>query len=294
MLFFTPDILMSEEEFRLLRDLVYQHCGLHFTADSKYLLEKRLSKRLHLHRLKSFKDYYYLLRYGQHRDPEMAEVVDALTTNETYFFREDFQLKTLAQEILPEICARKAKTGDCRLRVWSAGCSTGEEPYTIAMLLLEQPALQNWSIDIIGTDISQRVLQAARKGVYGMPSFRSTDSAYLKRYFSETEIEGKYRICDEVKKLVTISHLNLFDTPRVALLGKMDIIFCRNVIIYFDHAAKKKVIDSFFQRLRPEGFLLLGHSESLMNLSTDFLLRHFTHDMVYQRPALPPGMEPMA
>jgi chemotaxis protein methyltransferase CheR len=294
MLFFTPDILMSDEEFRLLRDLIYQHCGLHFTVDSKYLLEKRLSKRLHLHRLKNFKDYYYLLRYGQQRDLEMAEVVDALTTNETYFFREDFQLRTLVQDILPELCARKAKAGDCRLRIWSAGCSTGEEPYTIAMLLLEQPMLQDWSIDIIGTDISQRVLQVARKGVYGLPSFRSTDAAYLQRYFSKTEAEGKYRICDDVKKLVTISHLNLFDTPRVALLGKMDIVLCRNVIIYFDHAAKKKVIDSFFQRLRPEGFLLLGHSESLMNLSTDFLLRHFTHDMVYQRPVLPPGMEPIA
>ncbi|HKK00527.1 MAG TPA: protein-glutamate O-methyltransferase CheR [Desulfuromonadales bacterium] len=282
---------MTEEEFRLLRDVVYQHCGLHFTPDSKYLLEKRLSKRLHMHSLKSFKDYYYLLRYGQNRDPEMAEVVDALTTNETYFFREDFQLKTLVQEILPEICERKAKSGDCRLRIWSAGCSTGEEPYTIAMLLLEQPMLQDWSIDIVGTDISQRVLQIARKGVYGLSSFRSTDSTYLKRYFSETETQDKYRISDDVKKLVTISHLNLFDTPRVALLGKMDIVFCRNVIIYFDHAAKKKVIDSFYQRLRPEGFLLLGHSESLMNLSTDFLLRHFTHDMVYQRPPVPSGME---
>jgi len=280
---------MSGEEFRLLRDFVYQHCGLNFTEDSKYLLEKRLGKRLQHHRLKNFKDYYYLLRYGQQKEQELSEVVDALTTNETYFFREEFQLKTFTQEILPEIRARKSKDGDKRLRIWSAGCSTGEEPYTIAMLLLDMPDFRDWQIDIIGTDISQKVLQAARKGVYGSASFRATDPTYQRRYF--VEAEGKQRIADQVKRLVTISHLNLFDTPRVALLGKMDVIFCRNVIIYFDLVAKKKVVESFHQRLRPEGFLLLGHSESLMNISNSFVLRHYAHDMVYQRPAATSALE---
>lgn len=290
MLFFAPEIPMNPEEFRLLRDYVYQHCGLHFTEDSKYLLEKRLSKRLQQHHLKNFKDYYYLLRYGQQKEQELAEVVDALTTNETYFFREEFQLRTFTQEILPELRARKEQEGgERRLRIWSAGCSTGEEPYTIAMLLLDIPEFRNWQIDIIGTDISQKVLQTARKGVYGSASFRSTDPSYLRRYF--TEVDGKHRIGDPVKGLVTISHLNLFDAPRVSLLGRMDIIFCRNVIIYFDLAAKRKVVDSFYQRLRPEGFLLLGHSESLMNISTAFVLRHFAHDMVYQRPKLTAGAE---
>jgi chemotaxis protein methyltransferase CheR len=284
MIFFSPDINMTDEEFRLLRDFVYQHCGLHFTPESKYLLEKRLNKRLQQHNLKNFKDYYYFLRYSQHKDQELTEVVDALTTNETYFFREDFQLKTFTQEILPEIRARKEKSGDKRLRIWSAGCSSGEEPYTIAMLLLGMPEFQDWQIDIIGTDISQRVLQIARKGVYGASSFRTTDLAYQRRYFSE--VDGKHRVADNVKNLVTISHLNLFDAPRVTLLGKMDAIFCRNVIIYFDQTAKKRVIESFHDRLRPEGFLLLGHSESLMNITNAFVLRHFTNDMVYQRPAL--------
>jgi chemotaxis protein methyltransferase CheR len=275
---------MSTEEFRLLRDFVYQHCGLHFTEESKYLLEKRLGKRVQHHRLKNFKEYYYLLRYGQQKEQELTEVVDALTTNETYFFREEFQLRTFTQEILPEIRARKEKEGDRRLRIWSAGCSTGEEPYTIAMLLLDQPAFHDWQIDIIGTDISQKVLQTARKGVYGSASFRTTAPEQLQRYF--TEADGKHRVVDRVRNLVSISYLNLFDTQRVALLGKMDLIFCRNVIIYFDLPAKKRVIDSFYQRLRPEGFLLLGHSESLMNISNAYVLRHFVHDMVYQRPSL--------
>lgn len=282
MLFSAPDIAMSEDEFRLLRDLVYEHCGLHFSEDSKYLLEKRLGKRLRHHGLDSFKDYYYLLRYNPDRDQELTEVIDALTTNETYFFREEFQLKTFIRDILPEIRQQKEKEGDRRLRIWSAGCSSGEEPYTIAMLLLDVPFLHDWKIDIIGTDISQKVLHLARKGIYGQASFRSTSPADRRRFFTETE--GKFRISDRVKNLVTISHLNLFDPLRVALLGKMDIVFCRNVIIYFDLAAKKRVIDTFYQRLKPGGFLLLGHSESLMNISNVFQLRHFTHDMVYQRP----------
>jgi chemotaxis protein methyltransferase CheR len=149
---------------------------------------------------------------------------------------------------------------------------------------LETPGFADWQIDIIGTDISQRVLQVARRGVYGNSSFRSTDPVFQQRYF--TEVDGKFRIADRVKSLVTISHLNLFDPARVVLLGKMDVIFCRNVIIYFDLPAKKRVIENFHERLRPEGFLLLGHSESLMSVTNAFMLRHFAHDMVYQRPAL--------
>ncbi|MBE0599183.1 MAG: protein-glutamate O-methyltransferase CheR [Desulfuromonadales bacterium] len=285
MLFLTPDLPMTDEEFRLLRDFVYQHCGLHFTEDSKYLLVKRLGKRVQHLRLKDFKEYYYFLRYNQGRDQELSEVVDTLTTNETYFFREDFQLKTFVQEVVPELCRRREAGGQPKkLRIWSAGCSTGEEPYTLGMLLLEMPELAGWQVEIIGTDISQRVLQVARKGVYGPASFRATSADFQRRYFTETD--GKHRIADRVKNLVTISHLNLFDAPRVSLLGRLDAIFCRNVIIYFDLAAKKRVIDTFYQRLCPEGFLLLGHSESLMNITNAFVLRHFAHDMVYQKPAV--------
>ncbi|RLB68025.1 MAG: protein-glutamate O-methyltransferase CheR [Deltaproteobacteria bacterium] len=282
MIFLTPEIKMSADEFRLLRDFVYQHCGLNFTEDSKYLLEKRLGKRLQQHNLKTFKDYYYFLRYNPNKDQELSEVIDQLTTNETYFYREDFQLKTFVQDILPEIRRRKEQEGRQTLRIWSAGCSSGEEPYTIAMLLLGQPWLKSWRVEVIGTDISQRVLHMAREGIYGEASFRSTDPLQKMRFFSDHE--GKSRINDEVRNLVSISYLNLFDTARIGLLGKMDVVFCRNVIIYFDKAGKKSVIENFFQRLVPDGFLLLGHSESLINLSTSFQLRHFQHDMVYQKP----------
>lgn len=285
MFIFKADIPMVEEEFRLLRDFVYQYCGLYFDLDSKYLLEKRLNKRLTHHRLSNFRDYYYLLRYSPEKDQELAAVVDLLTTNETYFFREDFQLKTFSEEVVPEICSRKLSRNDRSLRIWSAGCSSGEEPYTIAMLLLEKPDLAGWNLNIVGTDISQEVLSKARNGVYGSNSFRATDKYFLEKYFNACpEDEDKWKINDQVKQLVTISHLNLFDSRRVALLGEVDLIFCRNVIIYFDLESKRKVITNLHDRLVTGGFLLLGHSESLMNISTDFQLRHFINDMVYQRP----------
>lgn len=277
-----PEVQMTDDEFRLIRDLIYTHCGLYFDNDSKYLLEKRLARRLSHHQLPVFRDYYHFLKYDRKRDQELSDIMDILTTNETYFFREAFQLKAFTDEIIPELMNVKAKRGDRTLRIWSAGCSTGEEPYTIAMLLLEMGCIKGWRVEIIGTDISQRVLQQARKAAYGKSSFRSTEEIYIKRYFQEQE--GMFKVNDEVRELVTISHLNLFDQNRLALLGKMDVIFCRNVIIYFDQFAKKRVVESFYKSLREGGYLLLGHSESLMNISTAFALKHLKNDMVYHKP----------
>jgi chemotaxis protein methyltransferase CheR len=282
MFYAEPDLPMTDEDFRLIRDLIYNHSGLFFDNDSKYLLEKRLGKRLPLHHLSGYKDYYHFLRYNRGKDQEISDIMDVLTTNETYFFREAFQLKAFTDEIIPEMLAEKEKKGERSLRIWSAGCSSGEEPYTIAMLLLEMGFGKGWRVEIIGADISHRVLQQARKAVYGKSSFRATDEAYIRRYFQEQD--GGYKIADKVKELVTISHLNLFDQNRLALLGRMDIIFCRNVIIYFDQMAKKKVVEVFYRTLREGGYLLLGHSESLMNISTAFMLKHLRNDMVYQKP----------
>ena len=277
-----PEVVMSDEEFRLIRDIIYSHSGLFFDSDTKYLLEKRLARRLPLHQLKGFKDYYHFLKYDRKKDQELSDLMDVLTTNETYFFRESFQLKALTEEILPELKAAKEKKGEKTLRIWSAGCSTGEEPYTIAMLILEMGCFSGWRVEIVGTDISHRVLQQSRKAVYGKSSFRTTEEHYIKRFFQEQD--NGFKVNDEVRELVTISHLNLFDQNRLALLGKMDVIFCRNVIIYFDQAAKKKIIESFNRMLHDGGYLLLGHSESLMNISTAFALKHLKNDMVYQKP----------
>lgn len=272
---------MDDEEFLFIRDLIHDQFGLYFDTDSKYLLEKRLSRRLAIHQLATFRDYYLFLKYDSRRDEEFSTVIDLLTTNETYFFREGYQLRAFTDEIIPDILDRKREK---TLRIWSAGCSTGEEPYTIAILLLElmgKGLLKGWHIEILGSDISQRVLGVARKGVYGPSSFRETDDKYLS--FFEKE-DGKRRIRDEIRSLVTITHLNLLDSNKTSLLKKMDVIFCRNVIIYFDIKAKKKVIQGFYEKMENGGYLLLGHSESLMNISTLFDLKHLKNDLVYQKP----------
>ena len=274
--------IMSDEEFHLLRDCVYSHCGIFFDSDSKYLLEKRLARRLVALNQSSFRDYYHYLKYNRRKDQELMDIMDILTNNETYFFREAYQLKAFTDEVIPELLQRKSSSGNRSLRIWSAGCSTGEEAYTIAMLLHGMMQLRGWKVEIVGTDISQRVLQHARRAVYGKSAFRATDDKYVKRFFIEQD-DG-FKVCNEIRDFVTISHLNLFDSNRMAMLGKMDLIFCRNVIIYFDLAAKKRVVGSFFTTLYEGGYLLLGHSESLMNVTTHFTLRHFKNDMIYQKP----------
>jgi len=275
-------VALGPEEFRLLRDLINGFCGLWFEDDASYFLERRLQNRLRERRLGSFLDYYYLLLYGPEREEELAQVVDVLTTNETYFFREMNQLNTLTEEIVPEIVQRRG--ANRRLRIWSAGCSTGEEPYTLAILLLEHPALANWEKEIFASDISQRVLHAARRGVYSAASFRSTDAAYRERYFEPVDASTS-RVAERVRRLVTFGQLNLLAPEQWTILGQFDVILCRNVMIYFNLEGKKQMVEHFHRKLDAGGFLLLGHSESLMNISTSFTLRHFRHDMVYQRPA---------
>jgi chemotaxis protein methyltransferase CheR len=277
-------IPLPDDVYRLLRDFIHGYCGIYFDDSSKFLLERRLSRRLEQRRLKSFEEYYHFLRYDRKREEEIVILVDNLTTNETYFFRESPQLQAFSEEILPEL--RQVHADRKVLRIWSAGCSTGEEPYTIAMLLLESGDWwRDWQVDILGSDINQRVLHTARKGVYKKTSHRVTSPEMLSKYFIEEN--GDYRIVDKVKELVSFSYVNLLDPYKTSLITNMDIIFCRNVIIYFDKEAKKKVIESFYQKLREGGYLLLGHSESLINISNAFELRTLKNDMVYQKPMRP-------
>jgi len=281
-MFEEQTIPLPDDVFRLLRDFVHDYCGIYFDDGSKFLLERRLARRLEQHRLKSFEEYYHFLRYDRKREEELVILVDNLTTNETYFFRETPQLKAFSEEILPEL--RQTLADRKSLRIWSAGCSTGEEPYTIAMLLLESGDWwRDWQVEILGSDINQRVLHTARKGVYKKNAHRATSPGMLAKYFVEEE-KGDYRVVDKVKELVSFSYLNLLDPFKTSLISNMDIIFCRNVIIYFDKEAKKKVIESFYHKLRDGGYLLLGHSESLINISNAFMLRTLKNDMVYQKP----------
>ncbi|MDP2157262.1 MAG: protein-glutamate O-methyltransferase CheR [Nitrospirota bacterium] len=273
-------IPLPEDVFRLIRDIIKDYCGLYFDDASRYLLEKRLSRRIKNHHLNDFRDYYRFIRYDKRAEEELTAIMDVLTVNETYFFREQNQLKAFSEEILDELKTvnRDRKT----LRVWSAGCSTGEEPYTIAMLINERGHFNGWDIEIHGSDINQRVLQTARRGVYRRNSFRTTEPYFMSKYFIEED--GSFKIGDAAKKHVNFSYLNLLDPFKSKFLGKMDVIFCRNVLIYFDNASRRRVIENFHDRLVDGGYLLLGHAESLINISTAFTLRHLKNDMVYQKP----------
>jgi chemotaxis protein methyltransferase CheR len=273
---------LGDEEFRLLSSFIYDYAGLYFDDSSRFLLESRLQNRLKEHNFDSFLKYYQYLLYHQDRLNELNTMLDIVTTNETYFFREKNQLEAFAEEILPELAEKNAMTK--RLRIWSAGCSTGEEPYTLAMLISQSRLFDSsWKIDIIGTDISQRVLRTARKAVYSQSSFRATEEEQLTRWFTRLE-DGKYTVNEDVRSMVHFGHLNLMDEKMMGLIGECDAIMCRNVIIYFDKNAKARVVNSFFKKIVAGGYLLLGHSESLMNITTVFKLKHLTKVMVYQKP----------
>jgi chemotaxis protein methyltransferase CheR len=275
-----PLIPLSEDVFRLIRDIIKDYCGMYFDDVSRCLMEKRLSRRVKNHHLDDFRDYYRFIRYDKNTEEELSAIMDILTVNETYFFREQNQLRAFSDEILEEL--KEANKSRKRLRIWSAGCSTGEEPYTVSMLINEKGTFDGWDIEICGSDINQRVLQTARKGVYRKNSFRTTEPYYIKKYF--TEEDGCYRVNDSMKKHVNFSFVNLLDPFKTRFLANMDVIFCRNVLIYFDNGSRRKVIENFYNRLVGGGYLLLGHAESLINISTAFHLKHLKNDMVYQKP----------
>jgi len=282
------DLSLTDAEFRLFTDYLRGRCGLHFDEGTRYLVEKRLARRIQEAEFGSFASYFYQLRNGPSAEEEFSTIVDLLTTNETYFFRERSQLAALVEEIIPEALSRQV--GARRpVSIWSAGCSSGEEPFSIVMSGLEAGLLPGRDFRVYASDISRAVLSRARRGVYREASFRETRETIRQRYF--TEKDGLTRILDSVKRHVDFVHMNLLDESKVSLLGKMDVILCRNVIIYFDLETKKRVMNTFHDQLQPGAYLLLGHSESLINVTADFELKHLRHDLVYRRPV--PGEERM-
>lgn len=270
---------LPDDVFRLMRDQIYRRTGMWFADTSKYLLQKRLSPRARELNFDSFQKYFYFLQYDPRAEAEFDQIYDLVTTNETYFFREPAQLTAFTDEIVPEILERKSVK---KVRIWSAGCSSGEEPYSIAMLLSESGHYAHAAFEIFASDINQQVLAKARKGHYRESAFRATDVRLREKYFTRND-DGSWQIHDDIRNRVSFGRLNLYDEARVSLLGHLDIIFCRNVIIYFDDVSKRVVVTNFYNRLVDTGYLLLGHSESLISLSTQFKLRHLKNDMVYQK-----------
>jgi chemotaxis protein methyltransferase CheR len=272
---------MNEEDFRLLRDAIHAHCGLWYRDESLYLLERRLYPRLQALGLADFAAYHRHLCFDPGRDAELDEAADILTTNETYFYREPYQLKAFSREILPAL--HESNRAERRLRLLSAGCSTGEEAYTLAALVRESGLFDGWEVEIVGSDISRRCVAAARAGAYGEHAFRTPDAAPLKRWFHLRG--GKWVVDDALREMVRFQRENLVSARALSSTVRLDAVFCRNVIIYFDLAARRQLLRRLWEKMREGAWLLLGHSESLINVTADFELVHLTSDLVYRKPA---------
>jgi chemotaxis protein methyltransferase CheR len=279
--FIGDDPVMKSEEFRLLRDLIGARLGISLPHDGAPQLTRRLRERLAVLNLATFAEYHQYLRFHALAQVEWDEAVELLTTNETYFFRQEFQLRAFRDEVLPLLAEQNAERR--HLSVWSAGCSTGEEAYTIAMLISDSGLFAGWDVRVFGSDISKRCVAAARRGVYGASSFRAMDSHEKNRHFVE-RVDGA-AISEKIRSMCHFGQMNLLDEERSRIFGRVDTIFCRNVLIYLDTHARRRVIDNFHDRLVPGGVLLLGHSESLLNVSTAFELLHLKEDLAYRKPA---------
>jgi len=279
----AKDSAISDEEFRQLRDLIYAASGIYIADNRKYLLENRLRNRLKALNLKSFSEYYYFLQYDRDRRLELPRMFEVITTNETSFYRNPPQLTVFQEHVLSEVVERERRVGTRRLRIWSAGCSTGEEPYTIAIQIAEvlKADQAHWDVRITANDLSEGVLASARRGEYAEYALRTTPREIAARYF--TSVDGKHTIRPEVRKMVEFGPLNLSDRGQVKRVEPSQIIFCRNVIIYFDDEMKKKVIASFYDNLVVGGYLLIGHSESLHNISRAFKPVHYQGAIIYRK-----------
>ncbi|MDO9307437.1 MAG: CheR family methyltransferase [Deltaproteobacteria bacterium] len=273
---------ISDKDFEQLRDFIYNLCGMYFHTTKKYFLESRLTRRMESTGAKTCQDYYLLLKSPRGSE-ELKYLMDEITTNETYFFRNVPQLTALETKLLPEIVETKNKMGFRKLRIWSAASSSGEEAYTMAMILLEKRAtlLKDWIIEIVGTDINETVIALAKEGVYNAYSVRNIPDLYKRKYIREDN--GKFILSPEVKKFVTFNKLNLYEDSKMIFMKSFDFIFCANVLIYFDTASKSKVVQHFYNNLQPYGYFFVGQSESLHGVNDKFKTVHFTGGFGYKK-----------
>lgn len=268
-------VAISESEFVALRDAIRTRIGINYDDTKQFLLQSRLQTRLLKRSCVDFGAYLNFLATSLQREEEWDELASVLSNNETYFFREKAQLDVVADEVVNDALRRGGK-----LRIWSSACSTGEEPFTIAMMLLDGKRISPSQVTLRASDISPRALERAQRGFYRELSFRATQPEIVQRYFHP--FENGFFVNDDVKRMVDFFRINLLDARAVEATGPHDVIFCRNVLIYFDKPTQKRVVEAFARALRPEGFLFLGHAESIMRL-TDLYQPVITQKAIYYR-----------
>jgi chemotaxis protein methyltransferase CheR len=287
---------LTESELRLLQALVYQECGMHFDERRTHFLRDRLQRRLRECQLDSFYSYYRLL-ISDAGKLELAQLLENLTVNETSFFRNRAQLDLFHRYILEQILQHKQERRDYTLRIWSAGCSTGQEPYTLAMLVADALAyyyLRNplpiemptpkpmipppWKVEILASDISYSALRSGQEGIYNESQMSSVDYAYRLRYFDK--LGDRYAVKKGVKEII---HFDFHNLKTEYLPQRNDMIFCRNVMMYFDEAEQRRLVEKFYRCLNSDGFLFVGHAESLLGLTDRFAMVHKNSGTAYQR-----------
>jgi chemotaxis protein methyltransferase CheR len=271
---------VSEEDFRKLAEFLYRRTGMVFTESKRYYVERRIAERVAATSSVSFADYFAFLR-SEIRD-EVEHLINAFTVNETYFYREDHQLECLTRDLLRERVGSRRPGGG--IRIWSAPCSTGEEPYSIAIWLLE-----NWSevdafdIEIVGSDIDTRVLEAAKAGVFGKRALMRLSPHLIAKYFSQLD-EERWLILDDLRQSVRFSRVNIVETKETRPQGQFDVIFCRNVLIYFDDESRRIAAENLYDNLLPGGYICLGHTESMSRISPLFEVCRYADAIVYRKP----------
>ena len=270
---------LSGADLTTLCDFLYARTGMQFGESKRYYIDRRVAERMAEKHLTRFEDYHALLK----AEPREAEqLINSFTINETYFYREDHQLSCLSQSILPEII-RSKKPGD-KIRIWSVPCSSGEEPYSIAIWLLENWALVDaYNVEIVGSDIDTAIVAEAIEASYGRRAVMRLSPELVERYFVPAG-DGRVQLIDDLRESVSFTPCNITDAGSVARQGHFDVIFCRNLLIYFDGAARIRCMQNLFDRLVPGGYMCLGHSESMSRISERFITRRFPDAIVYQRP----------
>jgi len=261
--------VIQPEEFRLIREFVSEEFGLVLDEGRAQYISSRLIPHLTELGLESFQDYYTCLRFAPRGSTEHQKFISTITNNETYFFREDAQLRVVAEQLIPLLKEKKQLGGQRKIRIYSAGCSSGEEVYTLAMILLESGhLLWDWDIMVIGIDIDQEMIARANKGVYSGRAFQSMPPHFLEKYF--TASGDSFQVKESLRKITRFEERNLLKLDPFCSLDRADVIFCRNVFIYFNDDTIRKIVDSFAALLHSEGFLFLGHSESLSRITSRY------------------------
>jgi len=272
-------ITITDDDFQKFREYFYRKTGINFESTKRYFVDKRLVERIEATGNSDFRSYFVMLRFQASGD-EVQQLTNLMTVNETYFLREEYQFQCLVNSILPELVKRKTDSGP--IRIWCIPSSSGEEPYTIALYLMERWAgIAKWDVEIISSDIDTGILHKARVGRYSTRSVQHVPAAWLSKYFVRHGDE--YQMCEDLRQAVEFTRVNLAEPADTRPYRNFDVIFCRNLLIYFDDVSRKSAAETFYDALKPGGFICLGHSESMSRISSLYKVRKFPEAIVYQK-----------